>query len=107
MAVADVDILLQRLRVSQRGLDFAMAQEPLDLFERHTALEGQTGGSVPEDVRRDVAVDVAPLQDLLNFILHGLDGQAIVRCPAADEQGRGIVIPGIQIRMKGNLSFRI
>ena len=107
MAVADVDILLQCLRVPQRGLDFAMAQEPLDLFERHTALEGQAGGSVPEYMRRDVAVDVAPLQDLLNFVLHGLDRQPIMRSSTSNKQGRGIVAPGIQIRTEGDLSFGI
>ena len=97
MAVTDVDILLECLRISQRGLNPAVAQEALDLFQRHTALEGQAGGSVPEDVRRNMAGDRTPGKNLLNFILYGLDGKPVVRRTAADEQSRTIVLPGSKV----------
>ena len=74
-----MNILLEGLRVPQRGLDLGMAQEPLNLFKRHTALEGQAGGGVPENVRSDMAVNSATLHDLLDLVLHCLDGQPVMR----------------------------
>ena len=107
MAVTDVHILLEGLRVPQRGLDLGMAKEPLDLFERHPALKSDGSGSMTEDVRRDVAINSATPHDLLNFILHSLHGQTVVRCTATDEERRRIILPGIQIRTKGDFRFRV
>ena len=46
MAVAEVDILLKGLCIPESGLNPAVAQEALHLFQGHAALEGQAGGSV-------------------------------------------------------------
>ena len=100
-------ILLEGLRVSKRGLDLGMAKEPLNLFERHTALEGQTGGGVPENVRSDMAVNSATLHDLLDLVLHCLDGKTVVRSTATDKQSRRFVIPRIKVCTKRNLSFGV
>ena len=44
---------VKNLRIAQCCLDPRMAEELLNLLDRHTALEGQGGGCVPEYVRRD------------------------------------------------------
>ena len=54
MAVTDVNILLEGLRIAQGGLNPAVAQETLDLFQRHPALKGEGSSCVAEDVRGDV-----------------------------------------------------
>lgn len=107
MAVADVDILLKGLRVPEGGLNPAVAQEALHLLKGHTALEGQGGGSVPEDVRRHVDADGAAGKDLGDLILDRLHLQPVMRCPAADEQGRTVILPCIQVCPQGDLCFRI
>ena len=73
MAVADVNILLEGLRIAQGGLNSAVAKEALHLFQRHPALKRQAGGCVPENVRGDVAGDITAGENLLDLILHGLD----------------------------------
>ena len=58
--MAELDISLQRLRITKGSLNTGVAQEPLDLFKRHPALQGKRSGGVTEDMRRDVAGDIAP-----------------------------------------------
>ena len=107
MAVGEVYILGERLRIAQGCLNPGMAQEPLHLLQRHPALKGERCGSVPENVWRNMTVNSAALHNLLDFVLHRLDGQTVVRCTAADEQRGGIVLPGIQICTQGDLRFGI
>ena len=50
-----MDVLLKRLGVSQRGLYPGVTEEPLDLLQGHTALQGQGSGSVTEYMRSHMA----------------------------------------------------
>lgn len=84
-----------------------MAQEALNLFQGHPALECQAGSGVPENVRRDMTGDVTPAEDLGDLILHGLDLQPVMRRPAADKQGGVVIVPGGQVGAEGNLRFRV
>ena len=107
MAVTDVDVLLKGLCIAESGLNPGMAEEPLHLFQGHAALKGQAGSGVPENVRRDVTGDIAPGKNLLDLILHGLDLQPVMRGPAADEQGRAVIVPGGKVGPEGYLRFSI
>ena len=107
MAVADVDILLQGLSVSQCCLYPAVAQEALHLLQGHPALEGQGCGCMPENVRCYMAGDIAAGENLLDLILHGLHLQPVMRSPTADEKRGAVIVPGGQVGPEGDLRFSV
>ena len=107
MAVADVDILLESLRVPEGGLNPAVAQEALHLFQGHAALEGDGCRCVPENMRGDVAGDIAPGEDLLDLILYGLHLQPVMWSPAADEKRGAVIVPGGKVGPQGDLRLAV
>ena len=54
MIVAELDILLEGLCIAEGCLNTGMPQEPLHLFERHPALEGDGSSSMAEDMGRNM-----------------------------------------------------
>ena len=58
-------------------------------------------------MRRDMAGDIAPGKNLLDLILYGLDLQPVMRGPAADEQGRAVIVLGGKVGPEGYLRFSI
>ena len=85
MIVTDLHIRLQRFRIAERRLNTGVSQEPLDLLQRHPALKGKGRGGVAENMRSDMDSNFAPEHNLLDLVLHRLDGQTVVRSPAANK----------------------
>ena len=107
MGVGEENILLQRLRVSEGRLNPAVPKEALNLLQRHPALQGDGRSCVPEDVRRDMAGDIAAGQDLRDLILYSLHLQPAMGSAAPDEQRRVLIGSGRQVRAEGYFSFRV
>ena len=59
-AVAVMDILVVRLSVDQRGVNFAVAEETLDLFNRHAGADGRCGNRVAEQMRMHIDLNGCP-----------------------------------------------
>ena len=107
MGMTDMNILRERLCVSQCCLNTGVTEEPLNLFQRHPALEGQGSGSMTENMRGDMTTDIAAGQYFCNLILYCLDLQAAMRGPAADKERGIIVLPTLEILCEVQFCSRV
>ena len=107
MVVAELNILLERFRIAEGSLYPGMAQEPLDLFQRHPALKGKGRGSMTENMRRNVYSNFTSEHNLLDFVLNGLDGEPVMRGTASNKESGRIVVPGSKVCAEGYFSFGI
>ena len=57
------DIRIVRLGINHRGVNVAVAQETLYLFNRHAGSEGRGGCRMPEHMRSNMCSDAGTVTD--------------------------------------------
>lgn len=84
-----------------------MAEETLDLFNRHTGGEGKRGSRSAHGVRRDVGLDGCPGGDLMQLLLDRSRRQTVSGIAERHKERGAIITPAFKVGGKGDNALRV
>lgn len=105
--MAELHIIIQYFRIAEGGLDLSVAEELLNLVNRHAALESERCCRMAEDVRGNMDAEIAAGNDLLNLLLNGFLIDMTSFSAKGNEQGGAAILPAKEVCLERYFGFRV